>query len=227
VQAATLQVILTNSTLMKFNNSVDNKNQDLLNQLEELGVQIEFEHKPEFDNWAVQSRYKYAIVAPNREASPESLAHELLHIRMNIMGFLNTNTITDIFKSNNCRFNTSELSTIQNILAHLKMLPEFVDMGYKVENFIANDGNEFFTTELLPAIMNFKLAFDVNKKIFVKQSINTITLLLKIIITIKHCEIENSMLSRKRIDTEGFIKMLRESDEKLYRLVGFGLLFQL
>jgi hypothetical protein len=201
---------------MRFNNSVDDKNSILLNELESNGVQIDFENKSDFKSWAVQPRYKYGIVAPNHQANPESLAHELLHIKMNILGFIDTNTISDIFKSNNCHFATEELSTIQNILAHLRMLPEFVAMGYAMEKFVVNDGEEFYTKELLPAIIKFKIAFDINERIYKKQTIYIVTQLLKIIISIKHCEIENSFIKENRINTGEFIQLLRESDGELF-----------
>jgi hypothetical protein len=200
---------------MRFNNSIDERNKQLLSDLESNGVQIDFEEKPEFQSWAVQARQRFGIVAPNSESSPESLAHELLHIKMNVLGFIPSNTITDIFKSNNSRFDIGDFSLIQNNLAHLRMLPEFVSMGYDMNLFVQNDGEEFLQKDLVPSILKFKIEFDSNKSLGFRQSIQTITLLIKILIEIKQFEIQNLISKTTKIDTDELLKMLAESDQEL------------
>lgn len=201
---------------MRFNNSIDEKNNDLLTELEKAGVQIEFEIKNEFKSWAVNSLPKYVIAANNAEPNPEGLAHELLHIKTNILGFLETHVVMRIFSSHNCRFKSSEIPNFQNLLAHLRMFSMFINMGYKAENFLANHGNEFYLKDLFPSSLKYAATYGVLKEIGKKITIDLITDLISIVLCLKYNEIAEPYLTTGKMDRQGLIDEIRPIDEILF-----------
>ncbi len=203
----------------KFNSSLDQNNSKLLQELEDAGVQIEFEIKEGFDHWAVQNRPKYIIAAPNNNPNPESLAHELLHIKIDELGFLTTDKIMIIFNQHNCCFDSKEIPTWQNILAHCKMIPEFVGLGYPAEKFVANYGNEFILKELLPIVAKLSGSNDFNKPNSLKPTIEHITDFIAVIISTKNLEIENKFSAKILIDHETIYSELKKIDETLFTAI--------
>ena len=202
---------------MNFDNSIDSKNRNLLNELTKAGVEIDFEENTDFKSWAVQPKYKYRIVAPNKESDPEALTHELLHIELNILGFLHTNIISDIFIEENTRFSTSKLSDIQNQLAHLKMLPNFVSLGYKANDFISN--NIEANQDIKRGLINLKTSFELSNQLNQKYDIKTITQFFYLFIIVKNRELENYYSKEENPNLEEYYALLKSCNEELYQRI--------
>lgn len=202
--------------MTRFNDSIDDKNAPLLNEIESAGVQIEFEVHQELEYWGVQPRYKFAIAAPDENRNPEMLAHELLHIKLNILGFLPTPVIMDFFYPGNCHFDTKQISNLQNQLAHIKMLPLFVELGYSADKFTANHGNDFFVNDLIPSIGKIQATFERVKMNGEKPPIDVVTEFIISIACIKQYEVENALTGKKVIDTEPLITTLKAADNDLF-----------
>lgn len=203
----------------RFNASVDSNNSVLLKELEDAGIQIDFEIKNDFKYWAVQDRPKYVIAAPDSTTNAESLAHELLHIKIDESGFLSTKNIMTIFGPYNCCFGSKELPTWQNILAHCKMIPEFVKLGYPVEKFVANHGNEFIVSELLPIVAKLAGMDSFYRENSIKRPIDFITDFVAVIISTKNLEIENRYSSKILLNHDGIYDELKKIDEGLFNSV--------
>lgn len=204
---------------MRFNNSIDEKNTVLLNELESGGIQIEFEIRKDLQHWGVQPRYKFAIAAPDENPSAEMLAHELLHIKLNVLGFLPTSIIMDFYYPGNCHFDTKQISNLQNQLAHIKMLPLFVELGYSADKFTANHGNDFFLKDLIPSTVKLRAMFEIFKKGGLRPSIDVVTEFIINIVCIKQCEGEYSLTGKKLIDTESLISELKAADDLLFNAI--------
>lgn len=203
---------------MKIEDSLDERNQKLFSALSSNGVEFEFEMNEEFISWAVQPKYKYKIVANSNENSPASLAHELLHIYCNIHGFLNTFVIMDIFKSNNLRFKSEHLSNIQNLLAHLRMFPLFIEMGYPPEEFTMNEEDKFLRETLLPNFFSINLEYlniNITEK---KPPIELITTFLQLMLLLKQTELEEKK-SGLTNNAEQYSRFLKECDEQLFNSI--------
>jgi hypothetical protein len=204
---------------MRFNDSIDEKNAELLNELESAGIQIEFEIRKDLQHWGVQPRYKFAIAAPDENSSPEMLAHELLHIKLNVLGFLPTSIIMDFYYPGNCHFDTKQISNLQNQLAHIKMLPLFVELGYPADKFTINHGNDFFLKDLIPSTIKLRAMFGLFKKGGLRPSIDLVTEFIINIVCIKQYEVEHSLTGKKVIDTESLISELKAADEPLFNAI--------
>lgn len=204
---------------MRYNDSIDDKNIALLDELERSGVQIEFEIKEELGNWGVQERLKFAIAAPNNLKNSELFAHELLHIKLNILGFLTTPVITSIFRPHNCHFDTGQFSNIQNQLAHLRMLPLFLELGYDANKFVANHGDIFLVEELLPSTGRLTALFGLFREIVSKPSIDMVTEFIVNILCLHQYENYYRLTGEKGVDIEALKEMLRNADENLLNVI--------
>ena len=129
----------------RFNGSIDEKNGQLLKNLEEeAGVQIEFNVTPEKETWSVYPRFKYVINAPNELPDAPALAHELLHIMMDVCGFIPPLTLLRVLTNRNCRFDTSHIEHWENSLCHCKMIYHFKNLGYQGIQFTPVEGVKLY-----------------------------------------------------------------------------------
>lgn len=196
-------------------NSLDEKNTELYNSLKSAGVQFDSIIDTNFNSWAVQPVYKFKIVANNAEPSPSSLTHELLHIYCNVNGFVDTFTIIDIFKSNNTRFKTECISDIQNLLAHLKMFPFFLKLGYNINEFYLNYGDKLIRETLIPNFITLGVMFKINKELNSKPSIDVITTFFQLVLILKQIEMEEDYQQIKNQSSE-YSELLIGYDEELF-----------
>lgn len=203
----------------RFNNSIDIKNSVLLKELENLNIQIEFEIKPEFEFWGMHDRPRYVIAAPNEMSNPEMLTHELLHIKLDELGFLKTSTILIIFNSHNCCFISKALIEWQNNLAHCKMIPEFVKLGYPVEKFTANYGCAIFFKDFFQMIAQLKNLKEFQEKNSLKPSISFITNFITILISTKNIEIENKFAQKILFNHNDICTELEKIDKRLFNSI--------
>lgn len=132
----------------RFNGSIDEKNAQLLKNLEEeAGVQIEFKVTPEKESWSVYPRFRYVINAPDELPNSPALTHELLHIMMDICGFVPTHILVNFLSNRNCRFDTSHIPRWENSLCHCKMIYHFKNLGYAGMQFIPVEGVKLYSGE--------------------------------------------------------------------------------
>src|SRR5690242_12285735 len=130
----------------RFNGSIEEKNEKLLKKLEEeADVQIEFNVSSEKDSWSVHPKFKYVINAPNKLPDPPALAHELLHILMDVCGFIPIHILVNVFTNRNCRFDTSHIPHWENSLCHCKMILYFKNLGYHGIQFTPVEGVNLYS----------------------------------------------------------------------------------
>lgn len=130
---------------------VDNKNSDLWNELQAVQrIEIQFEKRKEY--YAFSQNDKSVIHIPDNDINPASFTHELLHIYLRtkkvfIGGGLKLSikekpTLSRIFSE-------ALLEHIGNCLDHIKMLPEFLKIGYDRKEFLLDYSTNKFTDEEL------------------------------------------------------------------------------
>lgn len=119
----------------------DDKNISLFNELQDHFT-ITVELVKDTDNYSCYSKNNTStIYVPENQISAESFTHELLHIYLRSRGvFIGSRLTRKLSKSKDLsRIYTSQLlQHISNCLDHIKMLPLFLDLGYKRHGFISD-----------------------------------------------------------------------------------------
>jgi hypothetical protein len=201
-----------------FNNSIDERNKVLLENITNAGVKIDFIINRDFEFWAVKCNWCYTIASPNNIPSPEMLAHELLHILVEINGTLPMKELVKILRPDTCRFQIDSLLSINNHLNHCKMLGHYVKAGFEAESFLANNGNVHLL-DILTAISFLKTQFDFCKSLKNRYTIALVTELIDLSVSIKYLEIQNHYSSQKTIDLELMYDVLSATDTELFNSI--------
>ncbi len=201
---------------MQIEESLDEKNTELYETLIQNNIQFDFIIDNNSESWKIQPVYKYKIVANNSQKSSSSLAHELLHVFCYAQGFLDTFTIIDIFNPNNSRFQTQNISIIQNLLGHLKMFPFFMKMGYKIEEFYLNQGDKLIKETLIPAFVSLGISYELTKAFQTKINIQDLTLFFQLVILIKQIEMEESYHQQNSFKSHEYKELLIKYDKLLF-----------
>lgn len=128
---------------------------------------------------------------------------------------MDTFTIIDIFKSNNTRFKTECISDIQNLLAHLKMFPFFLKLGYNINEFYLNYGDKLIRETLIPNFITLGVMFKINKELNSKPSIDVITTFFQLVLILKQIEMEEYYQQIKNQSLE-YSELLIGYDEELF-----------
>ncbi|WP_127125076.1 hypothetical protein [Pseudoflavitalea rhizosphaerae] len=127
---------------MALEESFDQENKKLYDFLTEKGACILFEENSGIPCWRVQTCYK--ISAPTNIPDPAAMAHELLHVKLNLMGFTDDIYTYSHFNVRNSPFSIEFIGHMNNDLGHFKMLDEFLTMGYSVDEFLQDTPKDYF-----------------------------------------------------------------------------------
>ena len=128
---------------------IDYRNIDLWNRLNNIQeIEIQFENRKDY---LVSSKNKNSIIyIPSENIDSASFTHELLHIDLwakqifigaGLKGSIRENRLLSRIISFAC------IDHISNCLQHMKMLPEFIQMGYSVEDFLLDYKENKLTDE--------------------------------------------------------------------------------
>jgi hypothetical protein len=120
---------------MNIKSSLTNKNKNLYNDLIK-DITIDFKVDATETCWTAKrtGTDTYLITAPDNYPSPESLTHELLHLRLALNGFVGTEDILADQRFVFCQWQL--VDAINNNLAHFHMLERFVSLGLDKEKFL-------------------------------------------------------------------------------------------
>jgi hypothetical protein len=142
---------------MSFNNSLNEPNEKLLEKLRSNGVIIDFEITPDTDSWGVKELFHYKITANDEKSNPAALAHELLHIQLEQMGYSGPIEVYKYFNETNSVFTVTYIAELNNTIAHFKMLDDFLQMGYNIDEFLQDTPKEYFLNNIIEYVIQLVL----------------------------------------------------------------------
>lgn len=120
---------------------IDHRNSKLWDELCNSQQEIKIEKSPE-PNYAVFSQGSTSIIyVEEGNLNPASFAHELLHIKNSANGIYLNGALIRLRNGSSLiqkMFPQKLMEHIGNCLEHIKMLPEFLEMGYLDEEFISD-----------------------------------------------------------------------------------------
>jgi hypothetical protein len=160
---------------MALKNSIDEQNKALLDHLAEKGVEISLAVEPDIPSWRVKTTYK--ISSPNDKANPAGLAHELLHIDLNLKGFADDNCTSIQFDTRNSAFSYEFVCQTNNNLAHFKMIDKFVSMGYSVDTFLQDTPKKYYLNSIIHTINALELKHETGTLEICKEILVIINLI--------------------------------------------------
>ena len=189
---------------MSLDHILDNKTQTLLQDLKN-DFQIEFEQK-DIDYCEAFIIMKQATIYYNPKIiDNESIAHELLHIKLKRYNYVIGNHIY-FSCMNNLKlkriFNKFLCDYIGNCFDHFKMYPEYVEMGYSPENFLLNGLDEKCSLKDIKAL---------NLSFLKTYKAKSIELYIGYLISIYADHIDN--------DYNEHLKLLNEKDPDLFEIM--------
>ncbi len=128
---------------------LDDKNINLWNYLNT--VQVISIEKQNRDDYLVYTEGNTSIIYVQTEnLNSASFTHELLHILIKVKGISVGGCLFNLTRGNSVLtqiFSNDLIDHIGNCLEHIKMLPEFLSLGYKVEEFIDDYHSDKLTSE--------------------------------------------------------------------------------
>lgn len=188
---------------MKMDYLFTEKTKLIYDNLNVNGLHIDFEINPDLlDNncnkWGMLPTFK--ILAPNDSVNKPAFTHELLHIQLFALGFVDSSSIRYMVDKNGVYFSGELLDKINNNLAHLRMLPTFQNLGFDKYKFMNKTPVKLYGDTLnrikeLPSETNKYLRL---QKLICKYS------------TIRYFDFFDEL------DTKESIDILQKIDNKLY-----------
>lgn len=188
---------------------VDNRNLNLWNSLSQSkNIQIRREN---ISTYSVFTQNNEAVIyVPVDNINPASFTHELLHIELRVKQIfisgaltLSTNNETALSKI----FSDDLIDHIGNCLDHIKMLPDFIKLGFNEREFLSDYSENKLTPEEIGDIKRYFF-----KKIFFQKVYNVGAVRLFIAkffaasaCTDKSFSYENGLNELKSIDSELFM----------------------
>jgi len=124
--------------------SINEKNKVLYEKLKSAGVEISFEIDPNVTVWYVQQKFSFKIASPNDIPNPAAMAHELFHVALNLKGFWEGFSVYKLFNERNSLFDPESIGILNNSLAHFKMIDDFLQMGFHVDEFLQDTPKQYF-----------------------------------------------------------------------------------
>lgn len=131
---------------------IDNRNLELWNSLRMVHtIEIRKENRPDY--LAFSKSGKTIIFVPFDNIDPASFTHELLHIYLRtkevFIGGRLTLSIKESEKLSQI-FSDNLIDNIGNCLDHIKMLPEFLNLGFNEKDFLSDySANKLTDDEIL------------------------------------------------------------------------------
>lgn len=139
---------------MDTNGLIDNRNLELWNSLWNVHeIEIRKEQRPDY--LAFSKNGKTIIFVPSDSLDAASFTHELLHIYLRTKQvFIGGSLKLSIKKSEKLSkmFSDNLIDHIGNCLDHIKMLPEFLRLGYCEKDFISDYSTNKLTPEEIAKI---------------------------------------------------------------------------
>ena len=144
--------MLTNILKIMLDNSIDERNKALYEELRKAGVEIEFSINPQAEVWNVRPIYKYKIESPDNVPNHAAMAHEMLHVKLNLRGFDGVLNIYKYYNERTSLFDLEFIGDFNNTLAHFKMFQSFLDMGFHVDEFLKDTPKKYFLDGIIMQI---------------------------------------------------------------------------
>jgi hypothetical protein len=113
---------------MSLENSLNDANKKLYDKLIAAGAEIQFIVEENAESWFMRVR----------------MAHELLHILVDLKGFWSSRHVYKFFNEQNSSFTIEFINAMCNDLAHFKMLDDYIEMGYHVDDFLQKTPKQYF-----------------------------------------------------------------------------------
>lgn len=146
---------------------VDSRNEQLWNKLNKV-FDIEIKEQVGIANYSVYTIHRTAIIfIPLGNRNSASFTHELLHIFLRTQNISVGLALKSKIENDSVLFKIFTKELIQhfdNCLEHIKMLPEYIRLGYNRENFLTDYTVNKLTTK---EVKNIKWHF--NYTLFIKK----------------------------------------------------------
>ena len=143
---------------MKIQDYLKAETEELYRQLSLAGANIQLEVDETVPCWRVEELPTFKITAPSLEPSAAAIAHELLHVKLSMQGYVNPRIIYSYFNETNSIFTPDFITILDNNVAHFKMIDAFLDMGFNVDEFLVDTPKAYFINSILLSIVRLQLA---------------------------------------------------------------------
>lgn len=153
---------IENEYSIDVNDFLDERNRELWEDVcanHNVSIKEAFE-----DNYGVYIKEDESIIyVLSNEKCPASFTHELLHIWLSIKKYSPGNYIKGLkYQEDKLRmvFSNELVEHIENVLEHRKMLPKFIEMGYKRSDFLSDYSkykmNDVILSEIIDKFKRFR-----------------------------------------------------------------------
>jgi hypothetical protein len=208
---------------MRIQENFTEKTEILYSELISVGYAIEFNVDAKYESELRRSNAcfgmipngnnKFQIVTYLDTPNIPAFTHELLHINLFRLGFQSTDKLKNSFS-----FSTDFINSMNNTLAHSKMINDFLNLGFSQDNFlnvsieqIINErNNELSVIDYLGVERSFWLYFDTLCLHDIYCQNNDVNQLLE------NLEKSNTRLFFIAVESFGFWKKLSNSDNRLF-----------
>lgn len=133
--------------------SLNDKSEELYEKLKAAGVEIELIVDKDAETWYVQNKLAFKIGSPDGKPNKPAMAHELLHIQLTLRGFDSVAGIYKYFTPENSFFDLEFIGALNNSLAHFKMIDDFTQMGFSVDEFLQDTPKTYFLDNILKSLI--------------------------------------------------------------------------
>ena len=185
---------------------LDEKNKNLLSELE-IDFNISFEERGNINYCEVFSKNNNCIIYFNPNIiNNDSIAHELLHIKLKKYNYTISNHVFHSFqvdKSLKSAFTKFLCDHIGNCLDHKKMYSEYLEMGYSPDKFVTEGHDEKCDLKHLEKIHL--------KNVFGYFKCKSINMYIGCLFSIYADHINN--------DYQIHLNILRKKDNKLFEII--------
>ncbi|RYE54707.1 MAG: hypothetical protein EOP48_11720 [Sphingobacteriales bacterium] len=134
---------------MKYEESLNEKTRALLEKLQTAGADITFELDNTASTWYVQERKSFKIASPNDSPNQAAMAHELLHVHLTLRGFSGGFEIYKQYNEANSICTSDFVGDLNNTLAHFKMIDDFLELGFNIDDFLQDTPKQYFLDSIL------------------------------------------------------------------------------
>jgi hypothetical protein len=128
---------------------IDNRNRDLWESLKNI-YEIDIQFQNRVDYLVFSQSNKAIIYVPKNKIDPAAFTHELLHIYLRTKKvFISSGLVLSIkgYPQLSRIFSDKLLEHIGNCLDHVKMLPEYLRLGFEREDFLSDYSTHKFSKE--------------------------------------------------------------------------------
>jgi hypothetical protein len=143
---------------MNPNDSLNEKSKELYDKLIAADVEIELSIDADAPTWYVRTKRSFKIGSPDGAPNKAGMAHELLHINLAMRGFDDVLGIYKYHNEQNSLFDPDFIAALNNSLAHYKMIDDFIDLGFSVDEFLQDTPKKYFIDSILLSIIGMQVA---------------------------------------------------------------------